>query len=63
MREGVTLYDAAYVALAQHLGVKLYTADERLLRKMGESPLIEHIMMRFKPPRKGDDITIPHQLT
>lgn len=49
MRKGITIYDAAYVALAQHLGAKLYTADERLLRKMGESPIIEHIM-KFKPP-------------
>jgi len=49
MRKGLTLYDAAYVALAQHLGAKLYTADDRLLKKMGESPLVEHIRM-FKPP-------------
>jgi len=35
MRKGVTVYDAAYVALACKLDTVLYTADERLLRKVG----------------------------
>ncbi|RLF06125.1 MAG: PIN domain nuclease [Thermoprotei archaeon] len=35
MRKGVTIYDAAYIALAQHLRSILYTADERLIRKIG----------------------------
>ena len=34
MRKGVTIYDASYVALAQILGVELYTADEKLIKKM-----------------------------
>ena len=35
MRRGVTVYDAAYVALAYELDAVLYTADERLLRRVG----------------------------
>ncbi|RLE77115.1 MAG: PIN domain nuclease [Thermoprotei archaeon] len=35
MRRGVTVYDAAYVALAYELDTVLYTADERLLRRVG----------------------------
>jgi predicted nucleic acid-binding protein len=31
---GITLYDAAYVSLAERLGFPLLTADEALLRKM-----------------------------
>lgn len=30
-RRGLTLYDASYLALAQHLRADLYTADERML--------------------------------
>ena len=36
MRKGVTVYDASYVALAELLGTVAYTADERLLRKVGD---------------------------
>ena len=30
---GLTIYDAAYVALAKHLGTKLYTADNEIIKK------------------------------
>jgi predicted nucleic acid-binding protein len=33
LRHNVTIYDAAYVALAENLGRKLYTADEVLVKK------------------------------
>lgn len=33
MKQGVTVYDAAYVALAAHLGAPLYTADAELVDK------------------------------
>ena len=33
MRTGCTAYDATYVALAQHLGLPLITADEALVRR------------------------------
>ncbi|MCS7145096.1 MAG: type II toxin-antitoxin system VapC family toxin [Nitrososphaerota archaeon] len=32
---GVTLYDAAYLAIASREGVRLITADERLVAKVG----------------------------
>lgn len=35
LRERVTVYDAWYVALAEHLGTELVTADERLARVQG----------------------------
>jgi len=39
----LTVYDAAYVALAERLGTVLYTADERLLRKLGPGGAARHI--------------------
>jgi predicted nucleic acid-binding protein len=35
LRENLTPYDAAYVGLAEHLGVPLVTADNRLVRTPG----------------------------
>ena len=46
MRKGVTIYDASYVALAQILGAELYTADEKLIKKM-EVDNAKHII-QFK---------------
>ncbi len=43
MRKGITIYDASYVALADQLNTKLYTADERLIKKINDSSLVEHI--------------------
>ncbi len=47
MRKGITIYDASYVALAESLDALLYTADERLLRKV-KSDSVMHIR-DFKP--------------
>lgn len=38
-REGISAYDAAYVALAYHLKAKLYTADEELLGRFPDVAL------------------------
>ena len=42
-RYGITIYDSSYVSLAKLTERKLYTADERLLGKVGESRLVRHI--------------------
>jgi len=41
----ITVYDAAYIALAQELNTILYTADRRLIRKIGKeySEIVLHI--------------------
>lgn len=43
LRENVSIYDAAYVALAEALGVTLLTADKRLARAPGPSCSVELI--------------------
>ncbi len=43
MRKGVTVYDAAYIALAMLLDSSLFTADKRLLRKTSDLNVVKHI--------------------
>jgi len=45
VKENITVYDAAYIALAQELNTIFYTADEKLIKKMGEeySKIMFHI--------------------
>lgn len=43
MRKGVTIYDASYVALAEALDSTLYTADERLIGRIGDPERVAHI--------------------
>ena len=45
MDNNITVYDAAYVALAQILDTKLYTADKKLIEKLGKNyqGLVIHI--------------------
>jgi len=45
MRKGITIYDAAYVALAETLNTTLYTADEKLIKKIGRPELVKHISL------------------
>jgi len=49
MRKGLTIYDASYVALAESLGSMLYTADDRLVRRIGELSLVRDVA-DFKVP-------------
>lgn len=44
LREDLTAYDAAYVALAEALGAPLLTLDERLVRSPGHRALIEVVV-------------------
>jgi predicted nucleic acid-binding protein len=41
LRDNLTAYDAAYVALAEALGTPLVTTDRRLARSTGHSALVE----------------------
>jgi predicted nucleic acid-binding protein len=41
LRENITAYDAAYVALAEGLGATLVTRDARLARSAGHTAVIE----------------------
>ncbi len=41
LRENLTAYDAAFVALSEALGVPLVTADARLARATGHGAEIE----------------------
>ena len=43
MRKGLTIYDASYVALAEKLNTVLYTADEKIIRKIRDENLVRHI--------------------
>ena len=43
LRHNITAYDAAYVALAEHLGFPLLTRDARLSRSAGHAATIEYI--------------------
>ena len=43
MRNGITIYDASYVALALIEGVDLYTADEKLLTKTQDLKITRHL--------------------
>jgi len=40
---GISLYDSSYVSLAEYLDVTLYTADGRILEKVGKSGKFRHI--------------------
>lgn len=40
---GITLYDASYIALGKVLDQKVYTADEKLLRKVRDLGFVLHI--------------------
>jgi predicted nucleic acid-binding protein len=42
-RKGVSIYDAAYVALSYLLDTILYTADEKLIQKIKDPKHVKHI--------------------
>jgi len=42
MEKDITIYDASYVALAEELKAKLYTADEKLIKK-ANLDFVKHI--------------------
>lgn len=40
---GITLYDSSYVSLAEYLDSPLYTADDKILDKVGKHERFRHI--------------------
>lgn len=40
---GISLYDSSYVSLAEHVGGIFYTADQKLLDKLGRNEKFKHI--------------------
>jgi predicted nucleic acid-binding protein len=42
---GITVYDAAFMALAESLKVPFVTADEKLSEKLSDVPYIKHISL------------------
>lgn len=52
LKYGITVYDSAYVSLAELEGKRLYTSDERLITKLKVVPWIHHIgEYKAKAPR------------
>ena len=43
VKYNISSYDASYVALASLLGCKLYTADGKLIKKLGNLKFVRHI--------------------
>ena len=39
----ISAYDAAYVALAHHMGIVFYTADDKLLLKVKKLNFVKHL--------------------
>lgn len=48
LRRGVTVYDAAYYALAKDLGAQLLTADERFAKRVGGEGIL--LLSAERPP-------------
>jgi predicted nucleic acid-binding protein len=40
VNHGVTVYDSGYVSLGEELGLLVYTADEKLIKKVGTKSLL-----------------------
>ncbi|MGH9057606.1 MAG: type II toxin-antitoxin system VapC family toxin [Acidimicrobiales bacterium] len=53
LRDNLTTYDAAYVALAEQLGVTLVTADHRLSRAPGLRCEVELLARPRRPERRA----------
>ena len=42
---GITVYDAAFLALAESLKIPFVTADEKLSEKLADVPYVQHISL------------------
>ena len=43
LKYGISIYDASYISLGELRGTTVYTADEKLLRKVKDLPQVRHI--------------------
>jgi len=50
LRAGRTVYDSLYVALAISQNTVMYTADQRLVNTLAQSPLAAHVVSIAKLP-------------
>lgn len=50
LRHNITVYDAWYVAVAEHLGTELITADRRLVAATGPRCPVVDVRSRNTPP-------------
>ncbi|BDR91892.1 type II toxin-antitoxin system VapC family toxin [Vulcanisaeta souniana] len=49
IKYGISIYDAVYVDLAMRLGTIMYTADEALVRSLGNNQYVKHITEYVSP--------------
>jgi len=56
LRNGITVYDASYVALARLLGATMYTADEKLIALLSEEDraYVAHLSEYSSARRQSD---------
>ncbi|OYT31485.1 MAG: PIN domain nuclease [Thermoprotei archaeon] len=43
LKHGITIYDASYIAIGDVRRCEVYTADNKLLNKVGDDPIIKHV--------------------
>jgi len=43
LKHGITIYDASYIAIGDVRNCKVYTADNKLLNKVGDDPILKHV--------------------
>ena len=43
LKHGITIYDASYIAIGDVRNCEVYTADNKLLNKVGYDPILKHV--------------------
>ncbi len=43
LKHGITIYDASYIAIGDVQKCEVYTADNKLLNKVGDDPILKHV--------------------
>ena len=42
-KHGITIYDASYIAISDVQKCEVYTADNKLLNKVSDDPILKHV--------------------